>query len=207
MDSPTNGKDTRQIVVPNGSCQNIVLIGVMGSGKTAIGERLAHALKLGFMDVDQQIEMRHKKSIAELFKAHDEVGFRSIELEMISYLKNIRNHVIATGGGVVTNDETWQVLKTLGVVVWIRTPAQEIARRLVMKPDELRSRPLLTDLVEIEERDKRQLALSQRIETLLLQRQKRYAEAHLTVDVSYSTPEIAAQLLKQILDQEGLFRH
>ena len=187
-----------------GRGSNIILVGVMGSGKSTIGERLAYYVGFGFIDVDKQIERRERKSVADIFAQKGEDYFRNAEHQTISDLSKARNQVISVGGGAVMADDNWQILKGMGTVVWLNTPPTEIARRFVMKPDDIRSRPLLKDLVEIEDKSDRQKKLTDRLAALIAQRQSRYSEANVVLEISYSTAETSAQLLKAMLTREGL---
>jgi len=182
---------------------NIMMVGVMGSGKSTIGERLAYYIGYGFVDVDRMIEQGARKSVAEIFAKDGEPRFRELERGVIANLKSARNQVVSVGGGAVMNADNWQDIKANGTVVWLNTPPVEIARRFVMKPDEIRSRPLLSDLVEIEDKQERQKQLTDRIAALVGQRMERYSGADLVLEVSYSTAETSAQLLKAMLSREG----
>ena len=84
----------------------IVLIGLMGAGKTTIGRRLARALNLDFVDSDHEIELAADMSVAELFESYGEIEFRSLERRVISRLMDGKQKVLATGGGAFINDET-----------------------------------------------------------------------------------------------------
>ncbi len=185
---------------------NVILIGIMASGKSSIGQRLAYYLGFGFIDLDRRIEEEHKKKIGQIFRDSGEDKFRQIEQEFISQLSSTRNQVIAVGGGAVMNDQNWQALTKLGCTVWLNTPSSEVVRRIVMKPDEIRDRPLLADLVEIAAKDERQKKLTERLDSLIAQRKPRYSQAKVTFDVSYSTPETSAQGLKALLLKEGLIK-
>lgn len=185
---------------------NVILIGIMASGKSSIGQRLAYYLGFGFIDVDRRIEVAHKKKISQIFQEVGEEKFRQIEQDVIAQLAPARNQVIAVGGGAVMNDQNWQVLTKLGCTVWLNTAPSEIVRRIVMKPDEIRDRPLLADLVEIAAKDERQKKLTERLEALIAQRRSRYSQAKLTFEVSYSTAETSAQGLKALLMKEGLIK-
>lgn len=184
---------------------NILLIGVMGSGKTTVGELLARFLGFGFVDVDTLIERSQGKSIATLFEQKGEDGFRAIEKAQVNALGNIRNHVISAGGGAILDEDNWDVLSGLATSVWLKTPAIEIARRIVMSPDEIRKRPLIADLVNTEERMDRQKQLEDRLQTLEKQRANLYNRADLTVEYAYATPETCAHFLKAHLSRHGAY--
>ena len=87
---------------------NIVLIGFMGAGKSAVGRRLSRALGRYFVDADAVIEARAGCSIPELFRQRGESEFRRQESEVIRQLAKLRRSVIATGGGAVMREENWE---------------------------------------------------------------------------------------------------
>lgn len=120
---------------------NIILIGFMGSGKTSLGIRLSYKLKQPFLDTDKEIERINDKTIKEIFSAEGEESFRRMETDYIRGLldKNVTDHVISTGGGTPLRDENMEILKELGVVVWLRITPDTVFDRL--KNDT--NRPLL----------------------------------------------------------------
>ncbi|MGE0409956.1 MAG: shikimate kinase, partial [Amphiplicatus sp.] len=97
-----------EIVGPD---RHIVLVGMMGAGKTTIGKRLAERLGLAFRDADAEIEKAAGMSIAELFAAHGEESFRKGEAQVIARLLCEPAHVLATGGGAVLSPQTRRLIK------------------------------------------------------------------------------------------------
>ncbi len=195
-------EQSAEVLAP--AVKNIVLLGIMGSGKTAIGWQLARIMGFGFLDVDQWIEQKLGKPIHQIFAEAGEAAFRRYEHEAIVEISGVRNHVVSVGGGAVLDDDNWKIIKEMGVSVWLNTPPAEIARRLVMKPDELSRRPLLSDVVNASSKDERFKLLHDRIASLIQHRQQRYQEAQIEVSHSYSTPEAAAKLIKDKLAMSGL---
>jgi len=118
---------------------NIVLIGFMGAGKTAVGRLLASELKLDYLDTDQLIEQAEKRTIAQIFKSDGEEAFRRLETEVLKTLQDYDNFVLSTGGGMVLRPENVALLKTLGPVVLLRASAEVICRRIGQE----KHRPLL----------------------------------------------------------------
>ncbi len=100
--------------------RNIVLIGLMGAGKTAIGRRLASCLGLDFTDADNEIESAAGKSISDIFAEHGEAHFREGEKKVIARLLKSGPHVLATGGGAYMDEETRQNIHSRGVAVWLK---------------------------------------------------------------------------------------
>jgi shikimate kinase len=108
---------------------NIVLVGPMGSGKSAVGRHLARTLRREFVDSDAEIEQRTGVDIAYIFEKEGESGFRQREREIIAELSARENSVIATGGGAVLDPRNCERLTSNGVVVYLRTTvAQQLER-------------------------------------------------------------------------------
>jgi shikimate kinase len=119
--------------------RTIVLVGLMGCGKSAIGRRLANRLGLNFIDADEEIEKAHKKSITEIFADHGEAYFRDGERKVIARLLASGPQVLATGGGAFMNEETRANISRTGISIWLRAELPVLLRR-VSKRD---TRPLL----------------------------------------------------------------
>ena len=119
--------------------RTIVLVGLMGCGKSAIGRRLANRLGLNFIDADEEIEKAHKKSITEIFADHGEAYFRDGERKVIARLLTSGPQVLATGGGAFMNEETRANISRTGISIWLRAELPVLLRR-VSKRD---TRPLL----------------------------------------------------------------
>ncbi len=109
---------------------NIVLIGPMGSGKSAVGRRAATTLGLEFADMDAIIESEAQRSIGEIFSNEGEEAFRELESELVSRLAGRDGLVIATGGGVVTKSENMRRLRLNGTVIRLDAPAGVLIDRL-----------------------------------------------------------------------------
>ena len=100
--------------------QNIILIGMPGAGKTAVGKALAEKTGRPFLDADEELEKRTGRTISEIFDAEGEEGFRRYETGVLSELGRNSGCVIATGGGCVTRKENYPLLHQNGCIVWIR---------------------------------------------------------------------------------------
>ena len=182
---------------------NIILIGATGSGKSTVGWLLARLIGYGFIDLDLMIEAREKKPVHEIFESQGESYFRGIESELIASLAGIRSHVLATGGGAVMEDGSWEQLHAMGTVIWLNTPPEEIARRLMTNEAEMRKRPLLAELLSHKDLEMRLKLLAERLSALIGNRVGRYKQADLVVSDGFSTPESTARLLKETLVREG----
>ncbi len=111
---------------------NIILIGFMGAGKSTMGIRMSYRMKQPFLDTDKYIERKAGCPIKELFATEGEEAFRQMETRTITELldRGIKDHVIATGGGIVINRDNHELLKRLGVVVWLRVKPETVIERL-----------------------------------------------------------------------------
>lgn len=106
--------------------QNIVLIGMMGSGKSTCGQLLARQLGRPFSDCDAAVEQDAGRSIAQLFSAYGEWGFRELEHQAVERLAPPQGLVLATGGGAVLRKDNVQALRRGGLLVFLHRPAEEI---------------------------------------------------------------------------------
>jgi shikimate kinase len=123
----------------SGTEANVYLIGPMGSGKTSIGQRLARRLGLAFVDCDHELEVQTGASVSLIFDVEGEQGFRERETRMLKKLTARRGVLVATGGGAILRRENRDMLKSSGLVVYLRTSVAQQLRRLGRD----RSRPLL----------------------------------------------------------------
>lgn len=119
--------------------RSVVLVGLMGCGKSAIGRRLAAKLALPFVDADEEIEKAAGKSIEDLFAEHGEPYFRDGERKVLARLLRSGPQVLATGGGAFMNPETREAIAEAGVSVWLRAELPLLVRRVGKRTN----RPLL----------------------------------------------------------------
>ena len=112
------------------SSKNIYLIGPMGSGKSTIGIRLAKTLGSAFFDTDREIEARTGASVNLIFDIEGEAGFREREHNMLKALSDKKGILVATGGGIILNEENRQLLKNTGLVIYLKTSIQQQLQRL-----------------------------------------------------------------------------
>jgi len=129
--------------------KNIILIGFMGSGKTAAGKLIAKKLIIGFIDMDLLIEKITRMKISDIFRRHGEKHFRRIEGGMLSALSHLSNIVLSTGGGIVKNPWNRGIMRRMGNVIYLDATPEAILKR--MKKTEIKKRPLLAgskDLVK-----------------------------------------------------------
>jgi len=126
------------------SKQNIVLTGMPGAGKTTIGKILAKKLGKEFVDTDELIVQREKKTIPQIFDEVGEKGFRKIESDVVSDLGTVQNSIISTGGGAVLNPINVEILKENGVIVFIDRDISSIVAT--------KDRPLTSNRADLEKK-------------------------------------------------------
>lgn len=165
----------------------IFLIGMMGSGKSTIGRALARQFERPFHDLDREIEARSGVSVATIFELEGETGFRKREAQVLDELSQQEAVVIATGGGAVLAVENRERLRSRGLVIYLQSTLEELARRTAND----RSRPLLQGV------DRRA-----RLEQLMRERQALYEEtAHLTFHSGAANPR---RLVKRIAEHPAV---
>ncbi len=135
---PDDGKIAETVKAQLGA-RSLVLVGLMGCGKSSVGKRLAGKLGLPFVDADEEIEKVAAKSISEIFADHGEEYFRNGERRVIARLLDNGPQVLATGGGAFINENTRAKIKDQGISIWLRAELPVLMRR-VLKRD---TRPLL----------------------------------------------------------------
>ena len=134
--------------------KNLILIGMMGSGKSSIGMKLAQDLEIDFIDTDQLIETQYDL-IINLINEKGEEFFRNIESQVLQDLnqeKFSQNKIIATGGGIILREQNRKILKELGLIIWLKVKPETILSRL--KKQENENRPLLKSNSEDEKLSK-----------------------------------------------------
>jgi shikimate kinase len=170
--------------------RNLVLVGLMGAGKSAIGRIVAQQLGLPFIDTDTEIERVSRMTIPELFAAYGEDEFRALETRVIKRLMRSGPRVVSTGGGAFINDKTRkQIERSGGLSVWLNADLEVLWER-VNKRD---NRPLLKT-----ENPK------QTLKDLMDKRYPIYALADITVQSRDERKEvIAAEVLTAVIDHIG----
>jgi shikimate kinase len=167
---------------------NLYLIGMMGAGKTTIGQHLAARLHYRFFDTDQIIERVAGLSIRDLFAQSGEEAFRTLESQVLAELSAYTRSAIATGGGIVLKRENWGYLRH-GIVVWLDVPVAQLHMRL--QTDQ--TRPLLQDTDP-----------AAKLQLLLEQRQSLYAQADVCIrqhedETPEQVTERTIEQIKQVL--------
>ena len=159
--------------------QNIALIGFMAVGKSAVGRNLAKRLGRRFVDLDRLIEKSAGMKVRQIFEQKGEAYFRQLEKQALAQVLAKDGQVIASGGGVVLDDDNLAMLREQTLLVGLSASTETILRRV----GDRATRPLLKGA------DRRE-----RIEELFKSRQARYAQAHVTIDTGDLT-------LNQVVDK------
>ena len=168
--------------------RSVVLVGMMGSGKSSIGRRLAARLAIPFVDADSEIEQAAGMTIPEIFEKHGEPYFRAGEARVIARLLDHGPQVLATGGGAFMNHDTRAAIRLKGVSVWLKAELDVLMKRIKRRGD----RPLLKSGDP-----------AATLTALIAERYPVYGEADLTVlsrDVPHDTivDEIVAALRQRV---------
>ncbi len=163
--------------------RSVVLVGMMGCGKSAIGRRLAGRLALPFVDADEEIEKAAGKSIEDIFADHGEPYFREGERKVVARLLRAGPQVLATGGGAFMSEETRNAIAEFGISIWLKAELPLLVRRVGKRGN----RPLLkVDDPEVVLRD------------LMAKRYPVYATADLTIESRDVPHEV---IVGEILDR------
>lgn len=168
---------------------NIYLIGMMGSGKSVTGKKLAALLGCSFVDLDQWIEDRHHRSINELFEKEGEVFFRTAEAGILKEACGSGPRVVATGGGTILHPENVERMRATGKIVFLQTSPDMLWERVKHKKD----RPLLKGV------DPRENLMR-----IFKDRQSRYEQASdLQINTDGQTAEAVAQKIMEELQKSS----
>jgi shikimate kinase len=166
----------------------VVLVGLMGSGKSRVGIELAKLLRLEFVDSDREIERAAGLSIAEIFEKFGEDEFRAGERKVMLRLLSGAPKVLASGGGAFMQEDIKQAVKARAVSVWLRAGLDT----LVERTGRTDSRPLL-----------RGIDRGEKLKELIAARYPVYAEADITVETDGETPQRMARTICAALAGHG----
>jgi len=170
---------------PDFQCdRTIVLVGMMGAGKTTVGRRLAPRIGLPFFDADEEIEKAAGMAVSELFQTHGEESFRKGEAKVIKRLLAGPPILLAAGGGALTTAQTRQAVKEKTVSIWLRADLDALVRRATRRT----TRPLLKS------GDPRET-----LKKLLADREAQYAAADIHVDSQPGAHDMTVDLIVDTL--------
>lgn len=163
---------------------NIILVGFMGTGKTAVSKQLAKKLDWQQIDIDDLIEETANKKISDIFAENGEQYFRDLETEALRRIISLKNHIVSTGGGAVLREENMKIMKQAGVVICLSAEPEIIYDRVKTASH----RPLLQTEDPL-----------QKIKDLLEFRAPFYEKADYMIDTSYlSVDQVVKKILKYI---------
>ena len=177
------GTPLQELVATDKGRGVLALIGLRGSGKTTIGRKLAKALKRPFFELDRLVEEEAGLQLGEIFALHGESYYRRLEREVLErFLSSQPLAVLATGGGIVTDRATFDMLKRGALTVWLKARPEDYFKRVAAQGDR---RPMAGRADPLAE-----------LRSLLRDREPLYAEAELVVDTAHRSLE---QLTREIL--------
>jgi len=167
---------------------NVVLVGFMASGKTAIGRQVAKRLGYRLVDTDHFIETQTGRAIADIFQQEGEPYFRGLESALTRAMATMENTVFSTGGGILTTPGNLERLKQVGLVVYLKADTADILERLERDT----RRPLVQKALA-------EGNLKETVETLLAQREPQYLQADVTVSTHGKAPfKTAGEIIQEI---------
>lgn len=166
--------------------KTVVLVGMMGAGKTSVGRRLAGMLGVPFRDADVEIESAAGCTINDIFERYGEPAFRSGERKVIARLLTDPPHVLAAGGGAFIDEETRQRIKQHAVSIWLRAPLDLLIQRVLRKD----TRPLL-----------RNTDSKGTLERLLREREPIYAQADIVIESDEGPHDVVVKRILAALDE------
>jgi len=168
---------------------NLILVGLMGCGKTTVGRLVADRLGWEFIDTDRLIMAKTGTSIPALFAEKGEPFFRRLEKEVLLAIKDRERTVVATGGGIVLAAENRHLLQEMGLVIYLQTAPAVLATRVGRGED----RPLLAGGAPVEV-----------LTALLKEREAFYREANLVVVTDGRTPsQVAEEIIRQAAGRQS----
>lgn len=171
--------------------RNIALAGFMGAGKSTVGKLVAQNLDCTFIDTDVEIEHREGLRIAQIFERHGENYFREKERELVRELTQRKNIVVATGGGMIVNDDNRRALLDHFLCFELAATPDVILERIGEEAAQVRPMLRGDDVVK-------------RIAHLLKERAPKYAELHYHIDTTFKTPESIAEIVTRITSTEQM---
>lgn len=165
----------------------IILIGLMGAGKTTIGKELSNKLNLNFIDMDDEIESQYKMSIVDIFEKYGENRFREIESNLLEKIVLEEDIIISTGGGIIKKDYNCELLKKQDNVIFLNGNIDTLVKNV---SNDIHKRPLLKDSKD----------LYIKIGELLNERYDKYKESsNIIIDINNKNiNEVVSQILVYI---------
>lgn len=178
--------DPARLLGPRLNGSNLYFVGMMGSGKSSVGDIVARRMgNYNFLDTDAIIEKASGMTIPEIFDAEGEEGFRSVESQILDSVHSYVRCVISTGGGLVCKQTNWSKLQT-GIVVWL-----DVDPEIIIKRVEGSDRPLLQTEDPL-----------QKLKDLLEERKDKYSQADVRIEIAEDTDEesVADTIIRDLHD-------
>ncbi len=169
--------------------KNIYLIGMMGSGKSVVAQILADELGCKMEDLDECIASGEKKSINDIFATNGEPYFREVEKNVLKKIASQKDCIVSTGGGIVLDEENMNLMRSTGVIIYLKAPTDILYARLKDKSD----RPLLKGE-----------SPKDKLDRIYDHRAGLYAKADYAIDTVDKIPHDVAREIIQLLTIEGL---
>ncbi len=164
--------------------EHVILVGMMGAGKTTVGRIISYTTGRSFIDIDQRIEKQTGMSIFEIITKQGEDYFRRIEKDVVLSLSPKLPSVVSTGGGAVMDNEIFSFLKSIGKVVYLKVSPAVLFKRTA----NTETRPLLKEGNRLHN-----------LQDLLSKREPRYLESDVVIEADDSSPnEVADKIIKRL---------
>jgi shikimate kinase len=167
---------------------HIILIGMSGSGKTALGEALSIALNLPFIDTDEEIVKMTGLSISEIFRLEGEAKFRSYESGVIRQLVDFPKSVIAVGGGLPCHNNQMDLILDMGKVIYLNVYVDVLVSRLIEDQNE---RPLYAKLSKEE--------IIKKTIDLKAEREDAFKKAHFVIDANQAIDAVVQEIIEKLI--------
>jgi shikimate kinase len=173
---------------------NIYLTGFMGSGKSTAGKRVAALLRWRFEDIDRLVERKEGMKVSEIFSARGEEYFRSAESDALREVSARTRTVVACGGGTPCSQANLSIMKSTGIVVYLRLPVEILVSRLRRHGND---RPLVSNADPAE--------MTGRVSTLLAERSHWYEQADLIIDTAVTDEEEMTSQIAEMVRSKGAY--
>jgi shikimate kinase len=173
---------------------NIYLIGFMGSGKSTAGKRVASLLRWKFADIDRLVEQKEGMKVPEIFSARGEDYFRRAESDALTEVSVRSRTVVACGGGTPCSQKNIHVMKSTGIIVYLKLPVEILVSRLNRAGND---RPLLSNTDPGE--------LTGKVSNLLGERSHWYEQADLVIDAAVTKEEEMTSLIAETVRARGAY--
>ena len=186
-DTESNPNQLTREEIPRLDC-SIVMVGLMGAGKTAVGRRLAAAMDVAFTDADEEIEAAAGMSIPDIFETYGEEEFRDLERRIVARLLDEPPGVLALGGGAFVDSETRGLVRSMALSIWLRAELDILVARTARRPGK---RPLLSS------GDPKAI-----LAKLMREREPAYSEADIVVDSGIKPAEtVVEKILRKLAER------